>query len=73
MTRALLRSMASATAALAVVGLGELTYFAALCRAHKAWVRTSLTPDCLLMSTGTSWLIASSGAMPKGSLTEGMT
>src|SRR3954454_6046461 len=39
----------------------------------KAWVRTSLTPDCLEMITGTSWLIASNGAIPKGSLTEGMT
>ena len=34
---------------------------------------TSDTPDCLEMITGTSWLMASSGAMPKGSETDGMT
>jgi len=52
MTRALLRSMASATAALAVVGLGELTYFAALCPAHKAWVRTSTNPAAVVRDSG---------------------
>jgi hypothetical protein len=39
----------------------------------SAWVSTSETPDCLEMMTGTSWDIASSGAMPNGSLTLGMT
>jgi hypothetical protein len=39
----------------------------------NAWLRTSETPDCLEMMTGTSWLMASRGAMPKGSETEGMT
>ena len=34
---------------------------------------TSDTPDCLEMMTGTSYSMASSGEMPKGSDTLGMT
>lgn len=43
MRRALLRSIGGASAALAIVGLGELTYFVALCPPHRAWVRTSVS------------------------------
>ena len=39
----------------------------------SAFCSTSLTPDCRLMRTGTLWPSASSGAMPNGSLTLGMT
>ena len=39
----------------------------------SALVSTSLTPDWRLMRTGTRWPSASSGAMPNGSLTLGMT
>ena len=39
----------------------------------SACCRTSDTPLCFDTITGTSWLIASSGAMPNGSLTLGIT
>ena len=39
----------------------------------RACMRTSLTPEDFDIRTGTLWLIASSGAMPNGSLTLGIT
>src|SRR4051812_28689807 len=56
----------TATILFAISLMSQKSTFSACCR-------TSLTPDCLEMMTGTSWLIASSGAMPNGSLTLGIT
>ena len=39
----------------------------------SAWFRISATPDCLEMTTGTPDRMASSGEIPKGSETEGIT
>ena len=44
MRRALLRSIAGAALAAAIVGLGELIYFAAFCPQHAAWARTTADP-----------------------------
>ena len=45
MTAALLRALGGALIAAAIVGLGELTYFVALCPQHDAWVRTTADPS----------------------------
>lgn len=41
MTSGWLRAIAGALTALVIVGIGELTYFLALCPQHQAWVRTT--------------------------------
>ena len=48
----MLRSMGGAVAALAIIGIGELTYFVALCPQHKAWVRTSTNDSASVRDNG---------------------
>jgi len=52
MTRAWVRSIGGAAAALALIGLGELTYFTAFCPQHRAWVRTEQDPSGVVQDHG---------------------
>ena len=52
MTQSVLRSLVAAIGALAIVGLAELTYFAALCPGHRAYTRSAADASAVVQDSG---------------------